>query len=783
MKTCPKCNRQVKDTAKFCVHCGFNIKKYEEDNISAQHFCPECGTEITEGSFCPECGTSIAEHLCGDTSSTLLSGFDFSALESAAHQQLIEQIGLETEGGILVKYTGKSRTVEIPKGITEIYDGAFLNNNIISDVVIPEGVTVIGKNAFKGCAYLKSVTIPSTVKEIYEDAFNSCSELEEVILTCEIQQIRCGVFNYCHKLKKISLPSSITAINNSFNGCERLTEIYISDIAAWCNISGLNYLMNNKHGTNRIFLNNKPLTDISLPHHVTRISDWAFYNCADIRAVDIPSAVDYIGSFAFSGCKNITDIALPDSLTSIGASAFQGCGIAEITIPEGVKMGCSVLAGCESLEKATISSDTPAASSYGGSDSMFCGCKNLKTVIITNGVKSIGAHSFSGIGSLTQISIPDSVTSIGAYAFNGCSGLKSISIPPLVEAIGTSTFAGCSGLTSVTVPNTVNTIDAAAFFNCTSLESITLPFVGKSRTAVNHEGVLGFIFGYTTGTRPQSYTVDQYTQETSSWGSKTYTHYFYHIPEALRSVTVTDATQLASYAFQSCTNLTEINILSQIESIGSSAFAFCSGISKLKIPKTVTKIYDGAFSNCSKISSISIPEGVTYIGSSILCNCSKITKLYIPASVSSLGRGIANANITEIEVSPQNNVYKSMDGNLYSKDGTALYCYAPGKTDSTFRLPSSVKFIHSGAFSECPYLKNVYLTNNLEKIYSHAFSNCNALTSLTVPESVKSIGEEAFYYCRSLEITAPRKFGRYASCPYDESTIYLENGCRDWKSY
>ncbi len=30
MKNCPNCQASVSDTAKFCVKCGFNLKKLEE---------------------------------------------------------------------------------------------------------------------------------------------------------------------------------------------------------------------------------------------------------------------------------------------------------------------------------------------------------------------------------------------------------------------------------------------------------------------------------------------------------------------------------------------------------------------------------------------------------------------------------------------------------------------------------------------------------------------------------------------------------------------------------
>ena len=52
---CPGCGQNVSDSAKKCVHCGYNLnREYKEEQ---RHLCIECGNELKEGQlFCPKCG-------------------------------------------------------------------------------------------------------------------------------------------------------------------------------------------------------------------------------------------------------------------------------------------------------------------------------------------------------------------------------------------------------------------------------------------------------------------------------------------------------------------------------------------------------------------------------------------------------------------------------------------------------------------------------------------------------------------------------------------------------
>lgn len=80
---------------------------------------------------------------------------------------------------------------------------------------------------------------------------------------------------------------------------------------------------------------------------------------------------------------------------------------------------------------------------------------NIDSVIIPEGVTSIGSSAFNGCTSLTSVTIPDSVTIIGAGAFYYCTSLTSVTIPDSVTSIGYSAFSGCKILESVNFNGTI----------------------------------------------------------------------------------------------------------------------------------------------------------------------------------------------------------------------------------------------------------------------------------------------------------------------------------------
>ena len=153
-------------------------------------------------------------------------------IEGAAREKLkaeLKMLGLEYEitddSVTITKYTGSSKTLAIPDGVTSIGNKAFSwCYKSLTSVTIPDSVTSIGDYAFNWCKSLTSVTIPDSVTSIGENAFWGCESLTSVTIPNSVTSIGDGAFCKCTSLTSVTIPDSVTSIGeDAFKYCERLT--------------------------------------------------------------------------------------------------------------------------------------------------------------------------------------------------------------------------------------------------------------------------------------------------------------------------------------------------------------------------------------------------------------------------------------------------------------------------------------------------------------------------------------------------------------------------------
>ena len=262
----------------------------------------------------------------------------------------------------------------------------------------------------------------------------------------------------------------------------------------------------------------------------------------------------------------------------------------------------------------------------------------------------------------------------------------------------------------------------------------------------------------------------------------------FHHCDNMRSVTIPDSVvRIGSLAFSECYALEHVTLGRGIREIAFSPFSFCDKMIYNKYengyyvgneenpylalvsmasedaetvtihPDTVV-VCGSAMRGCSSLRELFVSDAVVSIGSFAFSYCSSLETLYIPESVESIGHMAFERcdSLLNIVVSDKSPHFKSVDGSLFSHDGTRLIKYAAAQVVSSYSIPNGVLIIEDYAFENAKRLTEVVLSDSVEEIGHSAFIHCENLRNIQLGNSLKTIGGQAFGFCSSLTaITIP----------------------------
>ena len=472
--------------------------------------------------------------------------------------------------------------------------------------------------------------------------------------------------------------------------------------------------------------------------------------------------------------------ALPDVMSvSVGAESFAQ-----------YKVGDVFYAAFDGEKWFTDYTDKPGAVS---DISWVC------TVLEDN---TISVHYISSAASHSPDFVPSQIAGYTVTAIDsGAYWTGTVTIPDTVISIGDSAFADCDELEEVKfgTNSQLKLIDQWAFQNCRSLKSITIP-----------ASVETIAYGAFSNINYDGFDSDKYSLESVIFADgsklKAIGEGAFQYQEALKSITLPDSlSAIGKAAFVSCYNLEEVNFgaNSQLKLIDEHAFENCRSLKSITIPASVETIALGAFMNVNNdnfdydnfdsdiysLESVIFAEGskLKTIEDGAFYNCINLKEITIPANVSEIGAIVFSCsvdlitsgktmNISNIDVDPNNQSFKSEDGVLFSKDGKTVVAYPGGKNDSEYEIPLSVNNIIMASFETSPKLTAVTIPEGVTEIPDNTFSYCTSLSELKLPNTLKAIGKWAFEATKLTSVDIPESVTSIDKQAFEGSTLNNING-------
>lgn len=297
----------------------------------------------------------------------------------------------------------------------------------------------------------------------------------------------------------------------------------------------------------------------------------------------------------------------------------------------------------------------------------FANLPNLTKIIIPDSVVSIGYAAFYNCSKLTDIDIPSSVAVIGEYAFANCVSLENIKLPADIEIINQGVFANCKSLSSIKVPNGVTHIGQWAFTRCDNLSSIDLPYTLTSLaykvfnnspiTNINYNGYLTDFMNIDKLSisdlivnNPSINCHNSYNDSIEYSDSPSPSTYFI-IDDHSAIIGLTNEGRNATKIVVPET----INGI-KISRIGFAAFAQSDKLNKIILPDTITYIEDSAFCGCTNLTEVILSNNIDTIRPFTFFNCNKLEKINIPSSVKIIGYCAFKDCINLLEVTMSKNI-------------------------------------------------------------------------------------------------------------------------------
>lgn len=429
-----------------------------------------------------------------------------------------------------------------------------------------------------------------------------------------------------------------------------------------------------------------------------------------IKSIFIPKTIQVVNMRALSDCPHLCSIVVDEENPYLDSR--NDCN-AIVTSKDWGSPANTLIAGCQTT---AIPNSVTEIGNYA-----FYRCDSLKHMTVPNGVTTINNGAFSECSSLSSIKLPESLTNLSQqWIFDGCTSLKEVfffaKTPPYI-AYGM--FRGLNP--TIFVPK--ESLDA--YKNELYWQDFDIQAIPDSMYFDDNHFVKDSIHYHILNDTIAPFEVEV----TYTWGAASnFTQKNYNeLTEANIPATVEykgkvyNVTRIGEFAFNFATKLQRVTMSDNIKVIDRFAIINCSQLTEVQIGEQVDSILLDAFSY-GKLETISIPKNVKYIAPLI----------------------VRNNPITSIEVHPENANYTSVDGVLFNKQENLLHSFPAAKA-TEYVIPETVDTVGGCAFANVA-ITSVTFPDNLVYIAQDAFFNTK-LSKLNFPASITAIEMNAFDLC------------------------------------
>ena len=573
--------------------------------------------------------------------------------------------------------------------------------------------------------------------------------------------------------------------------------------------TGVNYMYSNEtlfiYGTGR-------MADYAMGE-----APWTSY-AGNIKKLEIQSGVQYIGMSAFANFTACSTYVIPSTVTEIGSYAFlSNTAMVTISLPGVALIKSGAFLGCSSLHSASyptsvvIESGNDSLKNVGSSagsaptipsDNMLITSgtdgdiiwklysegtlailpKNsgqqtympvysnvtapwahynyaIDTIVIADGIQSIGEYAFSNMTYVTSVVIGQNTTTIGACAFMGCSSLQKLEFSSSMRTIYDFAFYGCNALNQVVTSLNVNqiSISNASGGNAPLISAmgtgsgsgsgvVTPPTTSTSGqiagTTINwsiSSGVLTLTS--TTGNE----AIPNYASTAAPWAA---------YATQITSIKLNGITQIGYCAFVGMTRLTMVDFGSAATEIQSYAFQGAVSLQALTLPGSLRTIQAYAFADASPIIATT-PNPEVLMEISMLGNNLTMRYSYTAGTGGGTGSGTGSGGtvlpgVGDVTTSSPNGSCGSNAQYSYDSNTKKMVIYGSGPISAYGQAWEFPWYGFAG------YIEEIEIRAGITAIPARAFYTTGALTKITIPSTVTTIGAYAFYLSNKLSAYDPQ---------------------------